>query len=108
METFAYVVFMIYAILGVGVTAFIVWILPSLVMVTWDAISPFVMAEWNSLVSKVDVFLIDLKEHYEFLEREKGRHRKMDVDNFFGCAVLEMREIREGRRLPVSISGCSV
>lgn len=89
---FFYVAWMLYTIVAVGVTAFLVTILPSLLVSAYDAIW-----KWT------DVLLIELREHFQFLREEKsGRHR---VDDFFGSALFEMREVSAGRRMPVSING---
>lgn len=93
-EEMQYVVWMLYTIVGVGLIAFIVWVLPSLVMSTYDA-----------LYSALDRLILEIKEHFDFLEREKGRHRKMNFEQWFHEAVIEFREVNEGKRMPVSISG---
>lgn len=110
METFRNCMFLVYGIIGVGVTAFCVWVLPAFVMEAADRIAPlFERIPMNWSVRIQDWFYSTAANIHEYLvdkEEEIGRHRKIDKDiNFFSDIVMEVREVNEGRRMPVSING---
>ena len=117
MDNFMYVAFMVYTIIGVCVVAFAVCLLPSIILSTWDYLSDRFRSFdilWDEsrlkqladgfVNEKLHPFILDVREHYEFLRQEKGRHTK-DIEEFFSTAVQEFREVNEGRRMPVSING---
>ena len=123
MKEFMYVAFMVYAILGVCVVAFVVMLLPSLILAAWEYLaSKFVGFSFeklwdesllkqiidNFLDEKLHPWLLDVREHYEFLRQQKGRHSaefEQELIEFMESAVQEYREVNEGRRMPASIRG---
>lgn len=104
------VAMMIFAILSVLVTAFCIWVLPALAMEVFDRVLPLfdnipmtwtvtIPAYFYNVAANIHDYLVDKDE-------EIGRHRKIDNDpDFFTNIVMEVREINEGRRMPVSING---
>lgn len=97
MNMFYHVAGSIYIFLGIavvlfgGYVLFMVLVLPAL---------EYIPAGWT--VTAQDYIYSIVAEIVEHLsEVEHSRHRKIDFTQW----VLEAREINEGRRMPVSISG---
>lgn len=108
METRYYVAFVLYAILSVGVIAFVVWIFPPLFFSTYEAVSvsiDSITQEYNNFVYNVNDYIIDIRGRFQFLAQGKGRHEEIRFEELFLMALQEIREINEGRRMPVTIRG---
>lgn len=108
METRYYVAFVLYAILSIGVAAFVVWIFPPLVLSTYEFVSVSVttiMQAYNDFVPVVNNHIINIRERFQFLAPSKGRHEELRFEELFLMALQEVREINEGRRTSVMISG---
>ena len=96
METFYHIVGGIYIVLGVSVVSFCLYILPKLVLEMLEHIP----AGWLDTIQDYFYSIIaEIVDH--FRDIEKIRHRKIDFSGW----VQEVREINEGRRMPVSIRG---
>lgn len=116
MIEFAYMAYILYAILGVCVVSFAIMLLPPIFFSVREAISEWFDALFNEgqlnqivetfLNERLHPFILDIREHHEFLKQEKGRHAfDKEFEEFFETAVKELREVNEGRRSPVSING---
>jgi hypothetical protein len=101
MESALYVSLMLYTILGVLATAFCVWILPCIL----EELACIIKTEWTQhFIPWLDQYLIDLKEHYQWLEWEQGRHRVSKGEEF-SAWLREKIQVEEGFRMPMSIRG---
>jgi len=100
-ESALYVWLMLYAIVGVLAVAFIVWVMPALI----EEVVCIVRVEWSEhFIPWLDQYLIDLKEHYTWLEWEQGRHRVPKGEEF-STWLREKIQVEEGFRMPMSIRG---
>jgi hypothetical protein len=89
MENFYYATLMVYAILGVLVVAFGVYILPSLVLTIRDIL--------------IETYK-DYTAHRIDLRIERDRLNQIKGDLIFDTMLREVREINLGLRRPVSIN----
>jgi len=106
MEALGHVALMIYALLGVGVVAFCVWIGPAVALEASDYILARVPAGWTVILENMFYsFMRELNEHLHFVDQEQSRHRRQDREQLFTEMVSELRLVKEGRRTPVSIRG---
>lgn len=102
MESLLNIISVLYAVVAAVAVAFIIWVLPVAVFEFWDS---FIRPEWNRAVRNLDTFLIELKEHHQWLEWEQGRHRVKNTEHEFSTWLAEIIEAEEGKRMPVSING---
>jgi hypothetical protein len=92
MNAFYHVVGAIYIILGIGVVLFCTRILFLLILEALE----YIPAGWIDVFQNYFYSIVgELNEHLR--ETEQARHRKIDFSHW----VREVREINEGRRMPV-------
>jgi hypothetical protein len=115
MKEFGFVAYVLYGALSVGVTTFVIWLLPPSVLSLWEQVSPGILffvsqipMGWTLTIQNYFYSIVgEINEYCRVREAEiTGRHRKFkEIEDFFSTAVQELREVNEGRRTPVTING---